>query len=987
MSSYASTSIPKPKHWQDFESKSCILFKCILNDPATSTHGRGGQAQQGVDIYGRRGGQGDHWVGIQCKLKADAEEITQSELEAEVAKARQFTPSLSDFVVITTAQDDAKIQRVARHITQQHEKQDLFTVSVWGWQTLENKIAGYREALEAFHPDLTPFSGELISLGHESVALHKELRQDQKRMIALLEQITSYNTKTDPGAGQTAADRSSAAEEAIEQNIHREIDGYRDLLRNGKPRTARPLLEALKTRVWESASARVRFRIVTNIGAACLELGEEELAANAFLEATGYDFTDRVGMANVALAHILRAEVEQAIAAADAALQQDPGNAAAAGYLISGHLGDPGISDPFSLVPDGLHESAEVQASAINFLCQRGDTGWHDLARQSAKKHPEQMLLRRRAAEAVFDEAVSSERFEIGGTLPGGLTIDDLRNAVSVLQGFWDEARVSEARSGDTALPQNLVRALWALNESRSAASVLDQALERTPEDQELRELRAALHFEAEEPEAALALAGDNVGRVGLALMQAQTLLKSDPKRAREILHGKAFADAPDPQRLAGELLVIATFVHEGHREQALKHAERLVNDYDWSVEPLTELARVQRLLGKDEADQTLSRAVEKLNRQTRFLERFQVANALEDVGRYDDVVSVLEGHVDCTRDSPALRLLLNACINADRRTTAYELLRDLPAEVSSLPPYLRALVAVNVNRKDFPAALDATDRYLSLSPDDLEMRLRWASFCLRLNQQDRVEACLKGNVEALAGSPELRMELAHWLDRFAFEIDDGRGGKSWFVIEPEAELRKNETYIASDEEVAQRARGLRVGDTITWNGHHKSWTVLTIKHKYVHALHQSMERFERHFPAERGLRRVDVDLASEEPFEEIFKDIKRRPDSIQEYSTFLMQVWFLSIWPPAGLVRISLQHVTAFRRLAVSIACVPGRSQSAPKQSRRCAATKSKAVWLTRSPSRSSAALESKRQFSMSAAPWKLPDQREIFSGIGYMR
>ena len=106
---------------------------------------------------------------------------------------------------------------------------------------------------------------------------------------------------------------------------------------------------------------------------------------------------------------------------------------------------------------------------------------------------------------------------------------------------------------------------------------------------------------------AALALAGDEVGRVGLALMQARTLLKADPQRAREILQGKALADASDHQRLAAEFLVVATFVHEGRREQALEHAERLVSEYEWSVRSPTELARVQRLLGKDDADQTLS--------------------------------------------------------------------------------------------------------------------------------------------------------------------------------------------------------------------------------------------------------------------------------------------------------------------------------------------------------------------------------------------
>jgi hypothetical protein len=60
--------------------------------------------------------------------------------------------------------------------------------------------------------------------------------------------------------------------------------------------------------------------------------------------------------------------------------------------------------------------------------------------------------------------------------------------------------------------------------------------------------------------------------------------------------------------------------------------------------------------------------------------------------------------------------------------------------------------VAVNANRKDLLAAVDALDRCLALRPDDLEMWLGWASFCFRLNQQDRVEAFLKGNIEALPG-------------------------------------------------------------------------------------------------------------------------------------------------------------------------------------------------------------------------------------------
>ena len=79
MTGYTSTSIPKPKNWQDFERHSCTLFRCILRDPHTSTHGRGGQAQDGVDIYGRRDKRDDQWVGVQCKLKGETEEVSEKE--------------------------------------------------------------------------------------------------------------------------------------------------------------------------------------------------------------------------------------------------------------------------------------------------------------------------------------------------------------------------------------------------------------------------------------------------------------------------------------------------------------------------------------------------------------------------------------------------------------------------------------------------------------------------------------------------------------------------------------------------------------------------------------------------------------------------------------------------------------------------------------------------------------------------------------------
>src|SRR5262245_24679522 len=100
---FSSVNIPAPKDWQAFERKIRLLFEHSLNDPHTQNNGRIGQPQHGVDVYGKRGGPGGHYVGVQCKGK-DASyggAISKAELEAEVEASKDFVPSIREFVLVT----------------------------------------------------------------------------------------------------------------------------------------------------------------------------------------------------------------------------------------------------------------------------------------------------------------------------------------------------------------------------------------------------------------------------------------------------------------------------------------------------------------------------------------------------------------------------------------------------------------------------------------------------------------------------------------------------------------------------------------------------------------------------------------------------------------------------------------------------------------------------------------------------------------------
>src|SRR5579872_5079587 len=95
-----------PRTWQQFEELCGDTFSALWSDPGLVRHGRGGQAQDGVDFYGKHG---TRWpVGLQCKRKSKwpVTSLTVAEIDKEVAAALKFRPKLKSFYILTTAPED-----------------------------------------------------------------------------------------------------------------------------------------------------------------------------------------------------------------------------------------------------------------------------------------------------------------------------------------------------------------------------------------------------------------------------------------------------------------------------------------------------------------------------------------------------------------------------------------------------------------------------------------------------------------------------------------------------------------------------------------------------------------------------------------------------------------------------------------------------------------------------------------------------------------
>lgn len=156
--------IPAPKTWQSFEDLCLSLFKAIWRDPYAQKNGRLGQPQHGVDIFGSPNQDRSSYHGVQCKGKdlGLGASVSQQELLDEITKAEAFTPALQHWVLATTAPADADLQRVAREVSVERERQGQFTITVLGWSEIENLLCDYPEVLERSYPELGIDTGLLL---------------------------------------------------------------------------------------------------------------------------------------------------------------------------------------------------------------------------------------------------------------------------------------------------------------------------------------------------------------------------------------------------------------------------------------------------------------------------------------------------------------------------------------------------------------------------------------------------------------------------------------------------------------------------------------------------------------------------------------------------------------------------------------------------------------------------------------------------------
>jgi hypothetical protein len=197
MSSFKGKRLPAISDATMFEKFALDLWGAQHPGSKSTLYGRNGQGQNGVDVVVR---SGDRLIGLQCKAVGKLDQIT---VEAEVDRAKRFTPSISDLVVVTTAPHDAKLVSYAETLTKQHKQSNLFSVSYHGWDDLLRILEDHQWVAHKHFPEFfsTTDKGTAPLPPALRLPLDRELNillSDEE--LALFCSEASWELKSDPSA-------------------------------------------------------------------------------------------------------------------------------------------------------------------------------------------------------------------------------------------------------------------------------------------------------------------------------------------------------------------------------------------------------------------------------------------------------------------------------------------------------------------------------------------------------------------------------------------------------------------------------------------------------------------------------------------------------------------------------------------------------------------------------------------------------------------
>jgi tetratricopeptide (TPR) repeat protein len=927
-----SLQLPPPSNWQDFEKLCCDLWSCIWDYPNTCRNSRQGQSQHGVDVYGCPQ-KGNSWAGVQCKCKDSSTDktLTKEEVEEEVEKAKGFQPKLSEYIIATTGPRDANIQEVARKISENHKSQGLFSVSVFAWEDIVLKLQDYPELLSKHFPEIITTSQINKKIDKVAQGLN-DFKENQDAIKSTIEQ----------GIERMDSQFSSIAYDKSDYNER--IDYGKDLLKKYQPFAALDYYKNLKDKIWHKSQPHEKYRILTNLGASELALKNESAAAKLFIEAFQYNSEEDKALCNRAFGHYLLNQIPDAIKYANTALEKNPSNCYAYSLIIRLSPPEESFEMILSKVPNAYLTNLEV-AYSLSFVAR--ERKLFDVARKWAEVAIENDVEKSPELKAALATAILNEIF-CGKPVPWLQVREDQKDkvtrAIELFSSAWDAISEAAYKKTKTSWLANRSLAKRMLNDIQGATKDIDIILELDPDNPDYIKRRALLSYEVNDLSKTVALLekiSDNPQTPEASLILAEVLGKQK-KSAVAISLVQKIIDKND-LRLVGTAreLLMRLYIDANKYDDAKALAENILTEDPNNIFALIVLSQTPK--HQSEKLDILLKANQYVDSATPLMEILALADEFYSLGQWCYAVPLYEKCVGDSVYHPLVRKLIQSYYQAGDYGKALKICEDRLKQ--PLPPVYVSEIASSIYETigDLDRAVFVCNECLKNYPDDMSIKLRLAIINYRRDKLSDVDEFLNSEIKtdslslsdgaalaylylerdfsmkALEIMYEIRRKYYQEADAHlkyigvvlrrnkrndellknpevtidtAVLVEDDTKQQTWYIIENRENPQVAMGEISTEHLLAKKMIGKRVGDQILINensGTHVQ--VKAIKNKYVHALHISMQNFNKMFPENSNLLSINMEIPQKsnelsKGMQTIISQLEQRTKRIRDVET-----------------------------------------------------------------------------------------------------
>ena len=441
---FSDFQIPTPKNEEHFESLCLDLYKLEFGD-STQKYGSRGQAQNGVDIFCP-----DQYIGIQCKKKEDNKKITEKELEEEIQKAKNFQPTLKKFVLATTSKRDAKIQKKAWLISEEHKKNNLFVVEIHSWD-------------------------EIIALLDKYPEIHTEY------LLGLIKSNTP--------------DRIVKSIQSDSQ--YQELNKIRDLMnKENKPETAFNLLEKFKSENWDRLEDKEKYRVLTNMGCAKIDMKQEIEGSELLIQAFSYKSNDENSNFNCAMAYFIIGDTKKSKELLKEVQKKNPLSIGACILEIQiKYKEKQSLNEIISSIPESLKIKYQIAHILAHISINKKDyteaEKWLNIFYTNKKQNKDEIIY----AEMFLKLILERKDVLSGKKVPDTLK-DKLLEVVKIYEKFITNDKYDEIKKFNPDWYLYYAIALELNGDINKSISILEEGIRKFPKDDALKIELGCLFFQ-----------------------------------------------------------------------------------------------------------------------------------------------------------------------------------------------------------------------------------------------------------------------------------------------------------------------------------------------------------------------------------------------------------------------------------------------------------------------------------------------------------